>query len=225
MIRLLRFTLRWLIRGGVLALLIVAGLALFRDVLLRQWLEYRLRAVTGLESHVAAVESEWSPPSLTVRDIRILNSPEFGGEPLLLAPELHLELDRDAVRYRELHFTLARVRIDEVRAVRNQRGETNFMALLHRVEKEAGPVDAAVLSPPGLEFTGIGTLDLTFGTLHFVDLGNPGGNRDIRVAITNEVLQNVRSAADFTPLVMRVLIREIGAGLRHGTTNKAESPR
>ena len=218
MIRLLRFTLRWLIRGGVLALLIIAGLVVFRDAILREWLAYRLREVTGLESHVGGVDTDWARTSLTVHNLKVVNSADFGGEPLLLAPELHIELERDALPSRELRFRYVRLRIDDVRSVRNQRGETNFMALLGRVETRAGAIDAAVISPPGLEFTGIETLDLTFGTLHIVDLANPRNSRDIPVGLTNEILHNVRSIADFTPLLLRVLIREIGSGLRRGAT-------
>lgn len=225
MFRVLRFVLRWSVRAALLGLILLVALVVFRDVLLREYLVRRVQHVTGLESHLGSVETDTARSAVTLHDLRILDSPDFGGAPLLTLPELHLELDREALAYRELRLRLARVRIDELRVVRNQRGETNLLAVLAHANDRANAADAAVISPPGLVFTGVETLDLTFGTLHLVDLARPQNSRDLRIGITNEILREVKSTADFTPLLLRVMIRELGAGLRPGAKQPQPSER
>lgn len=216
--RLLRFAIRWFVRVLVLVILAGAALVVFRDTLLRELLSRRIERVTGLGTHLGGVETRFdrAAPALTLTDVVLTNTPDFGGTPMLVLPELRLELDADALRYRELRLRTARVRIDLFSVVRNQRGETNVFAVLGGMNERATPGDAAVVSPPGLEFTGVETLDLSFGTLRLIDLGQPANNRELRVALTNEILHQVKSAADFTPLVLRVLVREVSAGLKSG---------
>lgn len=214
--RLLKFCLRWSFRILVLGIALVALALFFRHELLREILLRRITAVTGLETQLGAVRTDTASRGLTLSNLLVRNSAEFGGTPLLRASELHLELDTDALRYREIRLRLARLRLEEFNVVRNARGETNVFALLRSVNTNATPADAVVVAPPGLEFTGIETLDLTFETLRFIDLAHASNSREIRVALTNEILREVRSTEDFAPLVLRVLVREIGAGLRSG---------
>ncbi len=212
----IRFLFRWLYRGLLLAIVLATALVLVKDTLLREWILYRVPRVTGLETRLESAETRLFTGTLSLTGLQIFNSADFGGTPLLHLPELHLELDREALRYRELRFRLARVHVAEFNVVRNQRGETNLFALWRQVNERATAADAVTLSPPGLEFTGIETLNLTVGTVRFVDLGQPANSRELRVALTNEVLQNVKSTADFTPLLLRLLVRELGAGLGSG---------
>lgn len=213
---LIKFCLRWGFRILMLGIVAVAVALFFRHELLREILLRRITAVTGLETQLGEVRTDTATRGLTLNHLLIRNSAEFGGSPLLRASELHLELDTDALRYREIRLKLARLRLEEFNVVRNARGETNLFALLGSVNANATPADAVVVAPPGLEFTGIETLDLTFETLRFIDLAHASNSREIRVALTNEILREVRSTEDFAPLVLRVLVREIGAGLRLG---------
>lgn len=214
--RLLKFCLRWSFRIVMLGIALVALAVFFRHELIREILIRRISAVTGLETQLGEVRTDASSRGLTLNHLLVRNSAEFGGSPLLRASELHVELDTDALRYREIRLRLARLRIEEFNVVRNARGETNLFALLGSVNTHATPADAVLVAPPGMEFTGIETLDLTFETLRFIDLGQASNSREIRVALTNEILREVRSTEDFAPLVLRVLVREIGAGLRSG---------
>ena len=213
---LLKFCLRWGLRILALGIALIALGLLFRHELLRGILRHRIATLTGLETQLGEVRTDAASRGLTLTDLLIQNSPDFGGTPLLRASELHLELDTDALRYREVRLRLARVRLEEFNVVRNARGETNLLALLGSVNTNATPADAVVVAPPGFEFTGIETLDLTFETLRFIDLAQASNSREIRVGLTNEILREVRSTEDFAPLVLRVLVREIGAGLRSG---------
>ncbi|MBL9137891.1 MAG: hypothetical protein JNK85_18645 [Verrucomicrobiales bacterium] len=205
----IRFAVRWLFRFLILGIVLATALFLLKDALLREWLIYRVRTVTGLETRLQSVRSAWLAGSVTLSQFEIFNSAEFGGGRLLSLPELHLELDGPQLWRRELRLRLARLHLAELNVVRNAAGATNLFALRNTVENRATPVDAAVLAPPGLEFTGIDTLNLSLGTLRLIRLGPTNQVREIHVGVTNEILRNVRSEEDFTPLILRVMFREL----------------
>lgn len=212
----IRFLLRWLARFLALAIITVIGVMLLRDHLLREVLLHRFRTLSGLEIRLESVESNLAAPSITLSNLLVVNSPAFGGGPLAHIADLHLELDTEALRYRELRLHHARVHVTEFNVVRNQAGETNILRTVEHARQRASPLDAVVVAPPGLEFTGIGTLQLTVGTVRLIDLANPAHPRVIHVGITNESVANVRSMADLHPLILRVVLRELGSHLGRG---------
>ena len=211
-----RFVFRWLLRLAGLGVVVAVAGYFGRDLLLREWIAYRLRSVTGLETQLGGLHSGPGFGVVTLENLRLVNSTNFGGGLLLAAPELHLELDRDRLARRELRFRLARLHLAELSIVRNASGQTNLVDLLDRIRTRATAIDAMTVSPPGFEFGGIETLDLTLGTARFVQLGPVPVSRDLRVGMTNEILREVRSTDDLAPLLFRLLIRELGAGLGFG---------
>ncbi|MCC7373953.1 MAG: hypothetical protein IT581_04810 [Verrucomicrobiales bacterium] len=207
----IRFVFRWLFRLLILAVVLATALFLARDALTREWILYRIRTVTGLETHLQSVRTAWLAGSITLSQLEVFNSAEFGGGRLLSIPDLHLELDTSRLWQRELRLNLARLHLAELNVVRNAAGATNLFALRRNVEDRTSAVDAAILSPPGIDFAGIDTLNLTLGTLRLIQMGPTNQLREIRVGVTNEILRNVRSEQDFTPLILRVTFRELEA--------------
>ena len=206
----IRFLVRWVSRISALTLIALIGVVLLRDRLLHEFLLHRIRTVTGLETRLGSVESNLADTSITVSNLLLLNPPAFGGGTLTHIADLRLELDTGALRSRELRLYHARIHVTEFNVVRNQAGETNIFRTADHARTHASPVDAAIVAPPGLEFTGITTLQLTVGTVRLLDLANPAQPRVIHVGLTNELVSNVRSTADLHPLILRVVLRELG---------------
>lgn len=205
----IRFVVRWLFRSLILAIVLATALFLLKDTLLREWLIFRIRTVTGLETRLQSVRSAWLAGSVTLSHLEIFNSADFGGGRLLAVPDLHLELDAHRFWQREWRLRLARLHLAELNVVRNAAGATNLFALRRAVETRATPIDAVVIAPPGFEFTGIETLNLSLGTLRLIRLGPTNQVREIHLGVTNEILHNVRSEEDLTPLILRVMFREL----------------
>ncbi len=210
---LLRSTLRWSLRLGAFAILAVAAAYAARDTLARTWIRHRIAAVSGLDTRLDRARLDLRTPSVLLEGLHILNHPEFGAGPLLDAPSIRIEWDRDALARREIRLRQATLHVAHASAVRSAAGQTNLIALRDHAADNASLLDLAVIAPPGFAWAGIDHLSLTFGTLDLVDLKPPGFNRSIQVALTNEVLRNVREPQDLSPLVTRIIIREISAGL------------
>jgi len=210
----IRFAFRWLFRLLVVAIVAAAAAFLAKDILLREWALYRLRKVTGLETHLDSARAGLFTGTITLTDLRLYNSAEFGGGLLISVPDLHLEIDGDALPRRELRLKLGRLHIDEFNVVRNREGRTNIFELMETARERAGVLDALTVGAPGLEFTGIETLNLTLGTARFIQIGDPRATREFRVGVTNEIVHDVRSTSDLTPLLLKVVFREIGRGFQ-----------
>lgn len=225
MLALIRFAFRWSLRLVALAIVLAVVLVVFRDALIREWLVFRLRSVTGLETHLASVSVDLREASVTLEQLQIRNSPEFGGSWLLNAPRLRVELDTSAFARREIRLRSAYLHVAEASAVRSADGRTNIVVLQDTVNRQASLVDLIVLGPPGFSFGGIDTLDLTLGTLDLVDLTPPGFHHPIALRLTNEIVRDVRSTADLNPLLLRVVIREISTGITEGLRTNRPSNR
>lgn len=225
MLALIRFTFRWSLRLLAVALVLVGAAVIFRDTWIREWLLFRLRTITRLDTQLDRAALDWRTGTLALENLRIRNSPEFGDSILLSAPSLKVDLDTAAWRHGTLRFREVSLHLAEASAVRSVDGRTNFFELLEAVKRNGSPLDLAVLAPPGFSFGGIDTLRLTLGTLHLVDLAPPGFRRSIALQITNEVLHQVQAPEDLHPLILRVLIREITAGISAELRTNSASPR
>lgn len=203
----MRFLLRWAFRLFLLVLLAVAVVLLFKDALLRTWLEHRLRTQTGLGVKVGAFQLGVLSPTVTIEDLRLYNPGEFGGSLFVHIPELHVEYDPAALRARRLHLHLVRFHFAELNLVRNQDGKTNVVELLRRVPGGGKKSPPPIQVRPGIEFTGVDTLNLTLGRARWLDLQNPANNREVNLRVQNEILRNIKTEADLYGALLLVLVK------------------
>jgi len=165
-----------------------------------------LTAIAGILGH-----TQEKSPVLTIEDFKVYNSAEFGGTPFLNIPELHLELDADALSRHQLHIKMMRFNLAELDVVRNEAGQTNIYSILDKVKAEAAQDGSRM---PNLlkdfEFTGIDVLNLTLGKASFIDLKDPKHNREIRVDLQNQIFRGVKSDADLYGILFMVWLRSGG---------------
>lgn len=221
----IRSLVRWVYRLLFAAVVLIVVVVLARDVFLRTWVAYRLGAITGLETRLHGLRSGLFDGTLTLTDLRVSNSPAFGGGLLLHAPELHLRIDGKALSRRELRLDLARLNVAEFSVVRAADGRTNVFEAARTIEERANLLDALFVAPPGLKPTGIETFDLTLDRVRFANLGFPPFERELRIGLTNEILRNVDSVSDFNPLIVRILLRGLGSGLGDLFPSRAPAPK
>jgi hypothetical protein len=212
-----KFVFKWMFRLFLLAVLLVAILILSLNSILRVIMEHRLAAQTGMDAEIGRVAFRWFEPQVEIRDLKIYNSPEFGGTLFLDIPEIHLEYDRPALAHSRLHLTLVRFNLGELDIVKNEAGRTNIFALGLALPtgKVGGPATPAATAAglsefqrrTGLAFESIDTLNVSIGTLKYLDLKDPRHNRTQKIGIENLVLKNVKTPADLLSLSMIVALR------------------
>jgi uncharacterized protein involved in outer membrane biogenesis len=190
---------RWVVRIVLcLMLLAVAAMVvviLLRDAIAKEIIVRRLRSQTGMEARISVVHVGFRSPTISVEGLKLYNTAEFGGLICLDVPEVHLEYDASALRARRLHLTLLRLDVAELSLVVDKNGRSNF-EMVKKKSKESGRQKSAAEK---LKFTGIDVLDVTLGKFHMANLAS-GRGEEIKFGIKNQILRNVKTGADLSPL-------------------------
>jgi hypothetical protein len=220
----IKFVFRWAFRLLILAIVLVVGLLLLKDTIAKSVAEQRIRNQTGFDVKIGRLEIGLLSSRLTMENFTLYNPAEFGGSPFLKIPDLHIEYSPNDFASNGLRLKLLRVDLQELNIVENMNGRTNIVDLLARVSPDT-------LSPANgktnqdVHFNGIDMLNLSVGTVRFVDLRRPQRNQEIKLGLKNEIVQNVRSEQDMAGILFKVLLRAgITIYLDHSTphhTNQA----
>jgi len=198
--RLFRWVVRIVLCLMLLAVAAVVVVILLRDAIAKEIIVRRLRSQTGMEARISVVHVGFRSSTISVVGLRLYNTAEFGGTVCLDVPEVHLEYDVSALRARRLHLTLLRLDVAELSLVVDKNGRSNF-EMVKKKSKESGRQKSAAEK---LKFTGIDVLDVTLGKFHMANLAS-GRGEEIKFGIKNQILRNVKTGADLSPLGLAAL--------------------
>jgi len=199
---------KWLLRLFLLAVVLVVILLLSLNSILRVVAEHRIRAQTGMDAEIGKFSVSLVEPTVEIKDLRLYNPPAFGGTPFLSIPEIHVEYDRAALARHQIHVTLMRFNLGELDIVKNEAGQTNLFVLgAPLTAKRPGHGAATLKTQTGYDFNGIDVLNVSVGTVRFIDLKNQRNNREQVIGLDNIVIKNVKSEADIAGLVALVALR------------------
>jgi len=205
----IKFIFKWIFRLVLLAVVLVVIFFLSLDTILRVVMENRIRAQTGMDAEIGKFHLGLTEPVVTIKNLKLYNSPEFGGTPFLDIPEIHIEYDRLALAKHEIHLTLMRFNLGELDIVKNEAGQTNIFSLGVTLpdKRSSGVAAAEFKKQTGFEFKSIDVLNVSVGTAKYIDLKDQRNNRTQKIGIENLPLRNVKSAADLAGLGVLVGLR------------------
>lgn len=206
----IKFLFKWLFRLVLLAVVLAVALLLLLDSLIRVTVEHNLRAQTGMDAEIGKFHLGLIEPVVHIENFQLHNPPAFGGTPFLSFPEIHLEYDRAALVHREIHLTLLRLNLAELDIVKNEAGQTNLFLLGAALPAKKSTTGGKGLGDfhrqTGLDFKGLDVLNISIGTVKFIDLKNPHNNRAQKIGIENCVMKNVKSPTDLAGLAVLVAL-------------------
>jgi hypothetical protein len=202
---------KWLLRLFVLAVVLAVIFFLSLDTVLRLVVQHNIRAQTGMEAEIGKFHLGLMEPVIHVENFKLYNPAEFGGTPFLNIPEIHVEYDQPALKRGEIHLTLLRFNLGELDIVKNQAGQTNLFSLGAAVPTPKNVAKSngldEIKSRTGLDFKGIDVLNVSVGTAKYIDLKDSQNNREQKIGIENQVINNVTNAANLTGLAVLVALR------------------
>jgi hypothetical protein len=204
----MKFIFKWLLRLVILAVVLVVVFFLSLDTILRLVMENRIRAQTGMDAEIGKFTLGLAAPTITIKDFKLYNPPNFGGTLFLDIPEIHVEYDRAALASRELHVTLLRFNLGELDIVKNEAGRTNIfsIAALPTVKKPGGG-EKSFAKETGYTFTGIDVLNVSVGTAKYIDLKDQKNNREQKIGLENMIIKNVKLPTDLAGLALLIALR------------------
>jgi hypothetical protein len=203
-----KFLFKWLVRFAFLAIVLLLLALVFKDSVLRVIAENRIRQKTGMDVSIGKFSSGIFSPVVTIQDLKLYNTAEFGGAPFLNIAELHIECDTVALAKHRLHITLARLNLAEFDIVRNEAGKTNIFFIKDKASGKGANVSSAL---GNFKFDGIDVLNLSIGKEKFIDLKEPKNNREVRVDLQNQIFKNVTNNADLLGIAAIIYLRSGGS--------------
>ena len=206
----IKWLFKWLFRLFLLAVVSIVILLLSLNSILRVYVEHRIRAQTGMDAEIGRFSVGLAGPTMTIQNLKLYNPPGFGGTPFLDIPEIHAEYDRAALARHEIHLTLLRFNLGELDIVKNEAGRTNIFSLgVAWPSKKSGGGNSAAdfKQQTGFEFKSIDVLNVSVGTMKFIDLKDQRLNREQKIGIENCVIKNVKSRTDLAGLAVFVALR------------------
>ncbi|MGA2788504.1 MAG: hypothetical protein ABSF60_13345 [Verrucomicrobiota bacterium] len=206
----MKWLFKWLFRLFLLVVVLIVVLLLSLNTILRVWVEHRIRAQTGMDAEIGRFSLGLAPTTVTIQNLKIYNSTNFGGTLFLDIPEIHAEYDHAALARHEIHLTLLRFNLGELDIVKNEAGRTNIFSLgVAWPSKKSGGTNGAAdfKKQTGFEFKSIDVLNVSVGTMKFIDLKDQRFNRTQKIGLENCVMKNVKNQTDLVGLAALVALR------------------
>ncbi len=204
----IKFVFKWVLRLFIVAVVLVVIFFLSLDTILRLIMENRIRAQTGMDAQIGKFTLGLAQPTITIKDFKLYNPPNFGGTLFLSIPEIHVEYDRAALAKQELHVTLMRFNLGELDIVKNDAGQTNIFSIAAAPSvKKASSEKKSFSKETGYDFTGIDVLNVSIGTAKFIDLKDQKNNREQKIGLENIILKDVKQGTDLAGLAVLVAFR------------------
>ena len=201
---------KWVFRLVVLFVVLVVVLFLSFDSIIKAIVVREIRAQTGMDVKIGKFSVGLLSPVVTIEEFKLFNTAEFGGTPFVDIRELHIEYDREAMAYRELHIKLLRLSVTEINVVKNDLGRTNLLAL------QSQPTNAAASD---IKFLGVDVLNLSIGKMRFIDLKNRSRDRELYPNLQNQVFKNIKTPGDLYGVLIILWLRS-GGGIVNTPPNE-----
>lgn len=197
---------RWLFRLVILLIVLAVSAVLLLNPIARELMVYRLKRDTGMDVKIGRFDVGLLDPGLTIENLVLYNTSEFGGSPFVEVPELRVEYARGNFFSRKPHYKLVRLDLKQVNVVEDRKGRSNFEILEDLISPDehsrtnAGPRPLRTRSP-------IDTLNLTLGKATFMSMNHPGRVDQLIMNVHNQVVTNIKPDQDLTAVLLTVLIR------------------
>ena len=207
----MRWLLKWALRLAFLAVVAVILLLVFKDTILRKVTEHRFHQATGMDVKIGQLSTGLD--GVTFENLKLYNTPEFGGTEFLIIPELHIEFDTEALAAKKIKIKLMRFNLAELDIVKNQAGETNLVTMLAKMPKGKLAPHGVEIGTKKFEFESIDVLNLSLGRMRLIDLKDRKNDRDVIINADNQVFNNVKTEADVYSILFLIWLRSGGASL------------
>jgi len=207
----MRWFLKWTLRLVFLTVITVILLLVFKDSILRMVTEHRIRKETGMDVKIGRLSTGLD--GVTFENLKLYNTPQFGGTEFLIIPELHIEFDTEALANQKIKIKLMRFNLGELDVVKNEAGQTNLVTMLAKMPKGRLAPHGIRIGNKKFDFESIDVLNLSIGRMRLIDLKDHKNDRDVEINADNQVFNNVKTEADVYSILFLIWLRSGGASL------------
>jgi hypothetical protein len=187
-------------------LLLVVGVVVFKDNILKAVAEYNVQSKTGMETRIGDLRLGLTSASLMLKNFQVINPKEYGGAPFFTIPEIYMELDQEDARKGVLHFKELRFNLAEVNVVKNKDGKMNLDYMQEALEKAEvlGKTNSLRLE---YKFGGIDKMSVTLRSINYIDLQHPGNNSKTDLGVQNEEAKNIKTEEELNKWAVALMAK------------------
>jgi hypothetical protein len=210
------------ILGAILGILIVlvAGVVLAKDIILKTAIEQSVTHVTGFKTTIHSLKYNL-PSTIHIEGLQIRNPQGFEAETLIQMPEIfaHLELQQ-LLSSKKIHLPEVRLNIQEVHIEKNPQGVSNIELLSSVGGKQPTPAKPAETKPAGeaMPFQ-LDKLVLTIRNVTYADRSGliakaplPGKALAVDLNVQEEVFTNITDPKMLVNLILVKILNSATLG-------------
>ncbi|MCX6899879.1 MAG: hypothetical protein NT105_14410 [Verrucomicrobia bacterium] len=189
-----------LLRLIVVLIVLAAGLYLGRNFITQQSLEVGVKKMTGFSLKIGSLDLALGQSRIAVRDLSLLNPPEFEEPVFVEMPELTVDYDAGSMLGGTPHLKNLVLDLKRIVIVRTKNGDSNAMKLKGALGSGGG----------GKSHYKVDTLRLKIGTVELKDYKS--GNTMKRSIPLNldDTYHNFTDATDINRLVLLTVLKKAG---------------
>lgn len=188
-----------LLRLIVVLIVLAAGLYLGRNFIAQQSVQAGVKEMTGFPLKIGSLDLALAQSRIAVRDLLLLNPPEFKEPVFVEMPELTVDYDAGSMLGGTPHVKNLVLDLKRIVIVRTQSGDSNAMKL-----------KGALGGGGGKSHYKVDALRLKIGTVELKDykMGNP---MEKNIALNlDETYRNFTDATDINRLVLLTVLKKAG---------------
>lgn len=191
---------KWLL---ILTVVLVVGLVLARNFVVRTGLQIGARQATGFPLNIGAVDIGLLNGKLEVRDLKLTNPQDFDEKRFVDLPRLYVDYEFSSMLRRQPHVREMEVNLNELVIVKNAAGEYNAMKLKNMA---AGSSTTSEKKTPYR----VDLLKVKVGTVIVKDYSK--GNPTERVYKLNldVTYKDLTETTDISKLVLATVLKNVG---------------
>lgn len=183
--------------------IVISVLFASRNFILKSWLSSIIKSTTELGLFTRSFTTSFSPPSIEINDLILLNPEGFNGPVMMYLPEFYIEFDASSLSKGKIAINLLKINVKEFNVVRDKNNNLNI-GYLKPIEKEERGREIGPQKNTGLS---IAKLQLKIGEVYFKDYyHNPQGEIRKYIVGLNETYENLN---DYEALVKIIVAKAL----------------
>jgi uncharacterized protein involved in outer membrane biogenesis len=211
----------------LLVLVVVLGVVLYftRNMVARRAVEVAAKEMTGFPLEIGSVDIGLFGGTLEVRDLKMMNPPEFHGGTFIILPLVKVDYVTMSFLSKSPHIKELVVDVAEVHLVKNEKGETNATVLQDRASSvgsggETKPADTTGGKPDGgtpkeekkkMPYR-VDLVKVHVGTVVKRTFSSDGKSSENKITLNaNATYKDVTESTSITKLVMDTVFGQVGA--------------
>lgn len=205
----------------IAVVIVLAGLYFLRNVIAKRSVEVAAKQMTGFPLEIGSVNIGIFSGTLEVKNLKLMNPPEFQGGTFVDLPLLRVDYDTMSFLRRSPHIKELTVNVAEVVIVKNEKGQTNTTVMQEKAASVSGGEKQTGGKTPSTEAVApkeekampyrVDLVKVHVGTVIQRTIGRDGKASDRKLNLNvDATYKDITESTSMSQLVMNTVFSQLG---------------